>query len=119
MSGERPAKFSRTVAIWLMVVAVPGFIATLVLNAFFLDDYDAYGEVPIPGSASLHLPQGEVTVSLHTVVIGGPNGGGLPVPPLGVTIDPPSGVAQPAVTENFGSTTTANNDAHVRVWVAQ
>ena len=67
-----------------MVVAVPGFIATLVLNAFFLDDYDAYGEVPIPGSASLHLPQGEVTISFHTVVIGGPNGGGLPVPQLGV-----------------------------------
>ncbi len=95
-----------------MVVAVIGFIVTLVLNAFVLDDYDAYGEVPIPGSASLHLPAGEVTISLHTVIIGGPNGGGLPVPPLGVTIDPPSGVAQPAVTENFGSTTTVNNDAH-------
>jgi hypothetical protein len=102
-----------------MVVAVPGFIATLVLNAFFLDDYDAYGEVPVPGSASLHLPQGEVTISLHTVVIGGPNGGGLPVPPLGVTFGPPDGVAQPVVTENIGSTTTVNNDARVRVWVAQ
>jgi Short C-terminal domain len=98
---------------------VPGFIVTLVLNAFFLDHYNAYGEVPVPGSASLHLPAGEVTISLHTVVMGGPNGGGLPVPPLSVTIDPPSGVAQPAVTENFGSTTTVNNDAHVRVWVAQ
>ena len=40
-----------------MVVAVAGFIVTLVLNAFFLDDYDAYGEVPVPGSASLHLPR--------------------------------------------------------------
>jgi hypothetical protein len=38
---------------------------------------------------------------------------------LGVTIDPPNGVAQPTVTENIGSTTTVNNDAHVRVWVAQ
>jgi putative oligomerization/nucleic acid binding protein len=119
MSSEAPAKLTRTVTIWMMVIAVPGFIVTLVLNAFFLDDYDAYGEVPVPGSASLHLPAGEVTISLHTVIIGGPNGGGLPVPPLGVTIDPPSGVAQPAVTENFGSTTTVNNDAHVRVWVAQ
>jgi Short C-terminal domain len=118
MSSEAPAKLTRTVTIWMMVIAVPGFIVTLVLNAFFLDDYDAYGEVPVPGSASLHLPAGEVTISLHTVIIGGPNGG-LPVPPLGVTIGPPSGVAQPAVTENFGSTTTVNNDAHVRVWVAQ
>jgi Short C-terminal domain len=119
MSSEGPAKLTRTVAIWLMVLAVPGFIATLVINAFFLDHYDAYGEVPVPGSASLHLPAGEVTISLHTVVIGGSNGGGLPVPPLGVTIDPPSGVARPTVTENDGSTTTVNNDAHVRVWVAQ
>src|ERR1700734_2963402 len=119
MSGEAPAKLTRTLTIWMMVIAVPGFIVTLVLNAFFLDDYDAYGEVPVPGSASLHLPAGEATISLHTVIIGGPNGGGLPVPPLGVTLDPPSGVAQPTVTENIGSTTTVNNDAHVRVWVAQ
>jgi hypothetical protein len=118
MSSEAPAKLTRTLTIWMMVIAVPGFIITLVLNAFFLDDYDAYGEVPVPGSASLHLPAGEVTISLHTVIIGGPNGG-LPVPPLGVTVGPPSGVAQPAVTENLGSTTTVNNDAHVRVWVAQ
>ena len=89
------------------------------LNAFFLDHYDAYGEVPIPGSASLHLPQGEVTISFHTVVMGGPNGGGLPVPQLSVGFDPPHGVAQPMVTENDGSTTTVNNDSHVRVWVAQ
>ncbi len=103
----------------MMIVSVAGFIATLVLNAFFLDKYNAHGEVPIPGASRLHLPAGEVTISLHTVVIGGPNGGGLPVPPLGVTIKPPDGVAQPVVTENIGSTTTVNNDAHVRVWVAQ
>ncbi len=119
MNGERPAKFTRTVAIWLMVIAVPGFIVTLVLNAFFLDDFDAYGEVPVPGSASVHLPRGEVTISLHAEVISSPNGGGLPVPPMSVTIAPPNGVAEPVVKENVGSTTTVNNDAHIRVWVAQ
>jgi hypothetical protein len=101
-----------------MVVAVPGFIIMLVLNAFFLDDYDAYGEVPIPGSASVHLPRGEVTINFHTVMMGS-GGGGLPVPPLGITFTPPDGVAQPTVTENIGSTTTVNNDAHIRVWTAQ
>src|ERR1700761_1971404 len=119
MSSEKPAKLSRSLAIWLMVIAVTGAIITLVLNAFVLDDYHAYGEVPVPGSSSLHLPSGEVTVSLHTVVMGGPNGGGLPIPQMGLTIAPPNGVAQPVVTENVGSTTTVNNDAHVRVWVAQ
>jgi hypothetical protein len=119
MSSRRLAKISLTAAIVMMVVAVGGFIVSLVLNAFFLDKYNAYGEVAIPGSGGLYLPAGEVTISLHTVVIGGPNGGGLPVPPLGVTISPPDGVAQPTVTENIGSTTTVNNDAHVRVWEAQ
>ena len=119
MSSRRLARISLAAAIVLLVVSVAGFITSLVLNAFFLDRYNAYGEVPVPGSSSLHLPAGEVTASLHTVVIGSPNGGGLPVPSLGVTMTPPDGVPQPAVTESIGSTTTVNNDAHVRVWVVQ
>src|ERR1700742_2965303 len=116
---RRPfAKVALSAAVLTMVVSVIGFIAALVLNAFFLDEYDAYGEVPIPGTGSVHLPRGEVTISLHAVVMGG-NSGGLPVPPLGITINPPDGVPQPVVTENIGSTTTVNNDAHVQVWVAQ
>src|ERR1700756_4414713 len=118
MSSRRLAIVSLTTAILAMVVAVVGFIVALVLNTFFLDKYDAYGEVPVPGSGSLYLPAGEVTVSFHTVVIGGGNGG-LPVPSLGVTITPPDGVAQPVVTESVGSTTTVNSDAHIRVWVAK
>ena len=118
MTSSGLARFSRTAAIWMMVVAVVGFIVTLVLNAFFLDDFDAYGEVSVPGSGTLQLPAGEVNISLHTLVVGSPNGG-LPVPPLGITITPPDGVAQPTVTENIGSTTTNNNDAHVRVWTAR
>ncbi len=74
MTSRRVAKFSLTVAILTLVVSVAGFIVTLVLNAFFLDKYDAYGEVAIPGSGSVHLPAGDVTVSLHTLVIGGTNG---------------------------------------------
>ncbi|OBH86391.1 SHOCT domain-containing protein [Mycobacterium sp. E2989] len=118
MSSRRLAKISLAAAIAMMVVSVGGFITALVLNAFFLDKYNAYGEVPIPGSGSVYLPAGDVTVSLHTVVISGPDRG-LPVPPLGVTIAPPEGVAQPVVTESIGTTTTVNNDAHVRVWVAR
>ncbi|HEY3994677.1 MAG TPA: SHOCT domain-containing protein [Mycobacterium sp.] len=118
MSGRRLAKILLTTAIATMVASVGGFIIALVLNLFFLDKYDAYGEVPVPGSGSLHLPRGEVTISFHTVVIGGTSTG-LPVPPLGVTIVPPDGVAQPVLNENIGSTKTVNNDAHVRVWVAR
>ncbi|BBZ13351.1 SHOCT domain-containing protein [Mycobacterium branderi] len=117
MRGRRLAKFSLTVAILGMVVAVGGFVVVLV-STLFLDQYNAYGEVPIPGEGSLQLPAGDVNISLHTVVISSPSGGGLPVPPLGVRITPPDGVAQPVVTESIGGTRTVNNDAHVRVWVA-
>ena len=106
-------------SILTLVVAVIGFIVTLVLNAFVLDKYNAYGEVPIPGSSSLHLPAGEATVSFHTQTIGSPSGGGLPVPQLGLTIVPPEGIPDPQVTESWGTTTTVNNDAHIRVWVVQ
>lgn len=118
MNSRRVAKISLILAIVTLVVAVAGFITTLVLNVFFLDDYDAYGEVPIPGSGSVHLPAGQATVSLHTLVIGGTDGG-LPVPPLRISITPPDGVAQPEVTESIGTTTTVNNDAHIRVWNVQ
>lgn len=119
MTSRRLAKVSLAAAILMLIASVAGFIVTLVLNVFVLDKYNAYGEVPVPGSGSVALPAGEVTVSLHTLVIGGTDGVGLPVPPLGISIDPPDGVPQPVVTESIGSTTTINNDAHVRVWMVQ
>jgi len=103
------------VAVATMVVSIIGFIATLILNAFVFDEYDAYGEVPIPGSSSLHLPAGEVTVTFHTVLIGTTSGSGLPVPPLKYRIVASEGVAEPELTEDYGSTTTVNNDARVRI----
>jgi Short C-terminal domain len=104
-------------SVLLLAVSIAGFITSVILNAFVFDEYDAYGEVPIPGTQTLHLPAGQVNVSFHTPITG--QGGFLPIPQLGMTIDPPPGVAEPSVTENFGSTTTVNNDAHRRVWVVQ
>jgi hypothetical protein len=103
----------------LLVLSIAGFVTALVLNAFVFSGYDAYGEVPIPGSATLHLPKGPVMVSFHTQIIGNTNGTGLPVPDLDLTIAPPAGVAEPTVTESIGSTTTVNSDAHRQVWIAQ
>lgn len=115
MNSKRVAKLSLTLAIVVLVVSVAGFVTTLALNAFVLDEYDAYGEVPIPGSGSVHLPAGDATVSLHTLVVGSGNGG-LPVPPLKVSISGTDGAPNLELTENIGSTTTINSDAHVRVW---
>lgn len=113
--GGGPApRILTSLAILTMVAAGIGFIATLILNAFVFDEYDAYGEVPIPGSSSMHLPAGDVTVSFHTVLIG-KSGNGLPVPPLKYRISAPEGVETPALREDYGTTTTVNNDARVRI----
>jgi hypothetical protein len=106
------------VSVLMLVASILGFVAVLILNSFVLDKYDAYGEVPVPGSSRLHLPEGEVTVSFHTVVTGRP-ASGFPIPNLQFTIVPPDGVAEPQVTESIGGTTTVNNDTHVRVWVVR
>jgi hypothetical protein len=103
-----------TVAVLTMIASLIGFVVTLMLNAFVLDDYDAYGEVSIPGSTSLHLPAGDATVTFHTVLVGG-GGSGLPVPPLKYRITAPEGIDEPQLTEDYGTTTTVNNDAHVRI----
>jgi hypothetical protein len=119
MSGRRTApRILLTFALVTMVVSIAGFVISMVLNAFVLDEYDAYGEVPIPGSEVLHLPAGEVTVTFHTLLTGSTSGSGLPIPKLGISINPSEGLAKPTLVENVGSTTSINNDTRVRVWVA-
>jgi hypothetical protein len=119
MSAATVPKLLTAIAVVTMIVSGIAFVVALVLNAFVLDKYDAYGEVPIPGRSTLHLPAGEVNISFHTQIIGSTSGGGLPIPNLRLRADPPAGVPEPVVTENIGATTTVNNDARVRVWVAK
>lgn len=118
MKGRVGPRIAVIAAILTMVVGAVGFFVTLMLNAFVFDEFDAYGEVPVPGSGRLHLPAGEVTISFHTVVTGG-TGGGFPVPALQLAISPSAGGPDPVVTETMGSTTSVNNDVRVRIWAAQ
>jgi hypothetical protein len=100
-----------------VIVGIVGFVVVTVLNAFVLDEWDAYGEVPIPGSADIALPAGEVKISFHTSVTGS-SSSGFPIPSLTVSIDPPAGAPDPVLTETPSGTTTINSDLHVRVWLA-
>lgn len=117
-SRRRVPNVLLAVSVVTLIVAGVGFIVTLMLNAFVFDDYDAYGEVPIPGHAELQLPAGDVNITLHTMAIGSAGGGGLPVPDLGMNLDPPPGVPAPTVTESVGATTSINNDIRRRIWIA-
>jgi hypothetical protein len=107
--------------IWLLVVSVVGVVASFLMD-FFIDDYNVYGEVPIPGSERLHLPAGDVVVSFHAEMPGANKGertDEMPIPQnLEMVITAPSGAAQPSVTEQLGGTTAVNGDAHRPVKVA-
>jgi hypothetical protein len=101
-----------------MIVGGIGFIVVMMLNAFVLDEFDAYGEVPIPGTGQVQLPAGEVQISVHTSVTGSPSGS-FPIPGLKLSIDPPAGAPDPVLTESHSATTTVNSETHMRIWTAQ
>lgn len=102
----------------LLVLSIAGFIASWVLNDGVWDKYAAYGEIPIPGSRTVHLPAGDVKASFHTEIAGTMEGGGLPVPQdLEVTISGPNGAAAPKFVQSLGGTTADNQDVHVTVGV--
>jgi hypothetical protein len=115
---KRAPRILIVVSILTLVVSVLGFVATLVLNTFVLDKFNAYGELPIPGSTALELPAGEMTVSFHTVTTGRPTSG-FPIPDLSFGIKPAGGLSEPTVTENIGGTTSVNSDIRVRIWTVQ
>jgi hypothetical protein len=83
-----------------------------------IDDLRAYGEVPIPGTQTVHLPAGQVLVTFHAVTAGDIEGS-LAIPDLKLAIDPPPGVAKPTATESVGGTTSIDNDAWRPIAVAQ
>lgn len=114
--GRTVSRIVGIVAAVVAVLSICGIVVTIAINAFVLDKYNAYGEVPIPGKTTLYLPAGDVAINFHTQVIGSTGGGGLPLPPLTMDITPPAGVPEPDVTESRGGTTTINGDAHRRVW---
>jgi hypothetical protein len=100
------------VAVVTMIVAVIGVVVSMIVGAFS-DEYQKYGEVPIPGSRHLQLEAGQVTVTFHTVLVGG-SGSGLPLPPIKYRITGPGG-EDLELTDDSGGTTTVNNDARRRV----
>jgi hypothetical protein len=119
MAGTKTvSRILMTSGILMMVVGGVGFFVTMMLNAFVLDEFDAYGEVPIPGTGQVQLPAGQAQISFHTSVTGSPSSG-FPLPALKLSIIPPDGVADPVLSEDQGTLTTINSDTHIRVWIAE
>ena len=49
MTGRVGPRIAVGGAVLTLVAGVVGFIVAIVLNVFVFDEFDAYGEVPIPG----------------------------------------------------------------------
>jgi hypothetical protein len=98
-----------------LTAAFAGFalIAMGVLPPLVLEE--AYGDVGVPGSATLDLPSGEVDVTLRFV---GPTDESS-VPPLSMHISGPDGIRQPEVVESPRATSLIAGDKRVRVWVVR
>lgn len=103
----------------IAAVSIGGLITTVVVGLAG-DKYNAYGEVPIPGSGDITLPAGEVTVDFHVRNRGfWKQSGGLTVPPLHMNVVPPAGLPDPAVRGDLGGTVTLGDEMHRQVWVMQ
>lgn len=118
MSTGRSAPWTAIIAsVITLVIGVLGVIGSVMVNAFVIADPDAYGEVPLPGSAALELPAGDVDISYRatTLTVGGK---GVQVPPIQLDITPPAGVAQPLITDSMTSSSKSNREVTVRVFTA-
>jgi hypothetical protein len=93
-------------------------LAILVLVGMYVLPFvvheDPYGEVPIPGSATVHLPAGEVDLTLRSREW---SLEGRPVPPLSIQISGPDGRLQAEVAENRRTKYFTSEDTWVRLWV--
>jgi hypothetical protein len=102
---------------------VTGVVAVFVLSVtcvlpFVVHD-DAYGDVPIPGSGTVHLLPGEVDVTLRSQR---PDDGAdaIPVPLLSLRISGLDGNRQPEVIESRHAKCVNNDcDIRTRVWIVR
>src|SRR6202012_1980070 len=119
------SKFLLFLSVVVLMLSIGGYIASQVRNAASTATFDpnsvsgyrAYGEVPIPGTQTLHLPAGKVAITFHAETVGIPEAG-MPIPDLKLDINPPDWVADGAGTESAGGTKSFNKDAWGQVWGA-
>jgi hypothetical protein len=96
-----------TAALAGFALVVMGVLPPLVIE-------DTYGDVAVPGSATVRLPSGEVDVTLRSVV---PTDEPT-MPPLSMRISGPDGIPQPEVVESPRTTNLIFGE-RVRVWVVR
>ncbi|TRW87788.1 hypothetical protein FK535_04920 [Mycolicibacterium sp. 018/SC-01/001] len=82
------------------------------LYAYVLEAYDAYGEVPVPGSGILHLPAGEVAAAFVQN-----DSGDVSIPELDLRLTGPPAAPEARVVEDRGRLWDDESPAHQRLWM--
>ncbi|MGA5544322.1 SHOCT domain-containing protein [Mycobacterium sp. NPDC051198] len=115
--GRRRVPLIATViSLGVLVVGLIGLGVSLVVY-FMTGGQDAYGEVPIPGSATLELPAGEVLISYRaTTPMSGSDGAVIPMLPLKIT--PPTGAEKPTLTDAGRSSTKSGRELTADLYTA-
>lgn len=112
MNAHRVARIVMLVMGLVAGLSLAGLVSMVVISG---GKFNEYGEVPIPGSAVIELPEGTVIVSFLVRK----SGSGTTFPPLRLHIEPPAGGRDPQVVEDPGASTVVNDDLRRQVWVMQ
>lgn len=127
MKARRPSWWVRTIRTvlaalgpGLLVIGVVGAAGSAVVNFIVYDEHDKYGEVPIPGEGSVHLPVRTATIYFraHSDKFGDDEG--IPLPDgVEMTLIPPDGIAQPDISTDHSGVSSTNNNGWVSLWKAK
>lgn len=115
-NGRRGPWIATAISIGILVIGLVGGGVSLLVNSM-IGSADAYGEVAIPGSASLELPAGDVLIS-YRATVGMSGSRGAIVPTLQLKITPPAGVEKPTLTASGSSSSTSNRELTAQIYTA-
>lgn len=121
MAGVSKSLVGRAVLVALLATIVAlmpvGFLAS---SNIVRGEDNQYGRVSIPGTKVIHIPAGQVTVSVAVALSGRGNGTPtLRLPDCGFGIEAVDGGSSPKVTEDIGDSENADDnldDTQRRVW---
>jgi hypothetical protein len=112
MSGVTKSAVGRVVGVALLATLVAFMpVGLLASSNIVWGEDNQYGRVAIPGTKVIHIPAGQVTVSVAVALPGRGNGTPtLRLPNCGFDIEAVDGGSIPKVTEDIGDSNNANDD---------
>ena len=99
------------------VLAIAALCSASALSVYALESSDAYGEIPVPGTGTVHLPAGEIVAAFAHSDDGrhsNPDPGPEPEPTLWLT--GPASAPEPRIVADRGRRSDDGTSTHVQLW---